>query len=114
MGVRPWIRRRCERMHGRRSRHELALMIGRNTVWNLIGQVAPAIAAIFTVPILIHGLGTERFGVLTLIWLVVGYFSIFDLGLGGALTQVLAERLGRDEHESIPPLVWTALGVMAC
>jgi len=89
-------------------------MIGRNTVWNLIGQVAPAIAAIFTVPILIHGLGTERFGVLTLVWLVVGYFSIFDLGLGRALTQLLAERLGRDDHEAIPALVWTALGMMAC
>jgi O-antigen/teichoic acid export membrane protein len=88
-------------------------MIGRNTVWNLFGQVAPALAAVFTVPILIHGLGTERFGVLTLIWLVVGYFSIFDLGLGRALTQSLAERLGRDDHESVPPLVWTALGMMA-
>jgi O-antigen/teichoic acid export membrane protein len=51
---------------------------------------------------------------LTLIWLIVGYFSIFDLGLGRALTQLLAERLGRDDHESIPPLVWTALGLMAC
>jgi len=89
-------------------------MIGRNTAWNLFGQVAPALAAVFTVPILIHGLGTERFGVLTLIWLVVGYFSIFDLGLGRALTQSLAERLGRNDHESIPPLVWTALGMMAC
>jgi O-antigen/teichoic acid export membrane protein len=88
--------------------------VGRNTAWNLMGQVAPALAAVFTVPILIHGLGTERFGVLTLIWLVVGYFSIFDLGLGRALTQLLAERLGRDDHESIPPLVWTALGLMAC
>jgi len=89
-------------------------MIVRNTAWNLFGQVAPALAAVFTVPILIHGLGTERFGVLTLIWLVVGYFSIFDLGLGRALTQSLAERLGRNDHESIPPLVWTALGMMAC
>jgi len=89
-------------------------MVARNTAWNLLGQVAPAIAAVFTVPILIHGLGTERFGVLTLIWLVVGYFSIFDLGLGRALTQLLAERLGRDDHASIPPLVWTALGMMGC
>jgi O-antigen/teichoic acid export membrane protein len=89
-------------------------MIGRNTLWNLLGQVAPALAALFTVPILIHGLGTERFGVLTLIWLVVGYFSIFDLGLGRALTQLLAERLGREDHESIPSLVWTALGLMGC
>jgi O-antigen/teichoic acid export membrane protein len=89
-------------------------MLGRNTAWNLLGQVAPAIAAVFTVPILIRGLGTERFGVLTLIWLVVGYFSIFDLGLGRALTQLLADRLGRDDHRSVPPLVWTALGLMGC
>lgn len=88
--------------------------IGRNTIWNLIGQAAPAVAAVFTVPILIHGLGTERFGVLTLIWLIVGYFSIFDLGLGRALTQLLADRLGRDDHEAIAPLVCTAMGLMAC
>ena len=87
--------------------------IGRNTIWNLIGQAAPALAAVFTVPILIHGLGTERFGVLTLIWLIVGYFSIFDLGLGRALTQLLADRLGRDDHEAVAPLVWTAMGLMA-
>ena len=89
-------------------------MLGRNTAWNLLGQVAPALAAVFTVPVLIRGLGTERFGVLTLIWLVVGYFSIFDLGLGRALTQLLADRLGRDDHRSVPPLVWTALGLMGC
>jgi O-antigen/teichoic acid export membrane protein len=89
-------------------------MLGRNTAWNMLGQVAPAIAAVFTVPILIRGLGTERFGVLTLIWLVVGYFSIFDLGLGRALTQLLADRLGRDDHRSVPPLVWTAMALMGC
>ena len=87
--------------------------LGKNTVWNLIGQATPALAAVFTVPILIHRLGTERFGVLTLIWLIVGYFSIFDLGLGRALTQLLADRLGRDDHDAIPPLVWTAMGLMA-
>ena len=89
-------------------------MLGRNTAWNLFGQVLPAAAAVFTVPILIQGLGTERFGVLTLIWLVVGYFSIFDLGLGRALTQLLSERLGHDDHQSVPALVWTALGLMGC
>ena len=99
---------------GLRARDDVVSMLGRNTAWNLFGQVLPAVAAVFTVPILIRGLGTERFGVLTLIWLVVGYFSIFDLGLGRALTQLLAERLGQDDHRSIPALVWTALGLMGC
>jgi O-antigen/teichoic acid export membrane protein len=46
--------------------------------------------------------------------MIVGYFSIFDLGLGRALTQLLAERLGRDDYASVPTLVWTALGLMTC
>jgi len=63
-------------------------------VVNLLGQIAPMLVAIFSIPALIHGLGIDRFGVLTLAWLVVGYFSLFDLGLGRALTQVVASRLG--------------------
>jgi O-antigen/teichoic acid export membrane protein len=87
-------------------------MLARNTVWNVVGQVAPVGAALVTVPVLVHGLGPERFGVLTLIWMVVGYFSIFDLGLGRALTQLVSEKLGVGERESVAPLVWTALLLM--
>lgn len=87
-------------------------MLARNTVWNVVGQAAPVGAALVTVPILVHGLGTERFGVLTLMWMVVGYFSIFDLGLGRALTQLAAEKLGAGARGEVGPLVWTALLLM--
>ena len=65
-----------------------------------------------TIPVLIRGLGTDRFGVLTLVWMVLGYFSLFDLGLGRALTKLVAERLGLGLEGDIPDLVWTALGLM--
>ena len=65
-----------------------------------------------TIPVLIRGLGTDRFGVLTLVWVVLGYFSLFDLGLGRALTKLVAERLGLGLEGDIPDLVWTALGLM--
>jgi len=54
--------------------------LSRNTVLNLVGQCAPLLVAIFAIPLLIRGLGTDRFGVLTLAWVVIGYFSLFDLG----------------------------------
>lgn len=70
--------------------------LARNGVFNIIGQGVPLLAAFFAIPRLIHGLGTDRFGVLTLVWMVIGYFSLFDLGLGRALTQVVAEKqIGR-------------------
>jgi len=87
-------------------------LIARNVVFNLIGQGAPLVAAIFAIPILIRELGTERFGVLTLAWAVIGYFSLLDLGLGRALTKTVAEKLGTGEEDRIAGLVWTCLLLM--
>jgi len=86
--------------------------IARNAARNLLGQGLPLIVAAYCIPQLIAVLGVERFGFLTLIWVVVGYLSIFDLGLGQALTKLVAEQIGRGEHEKIPPLFWTAMWLM--
>lgn len=85
-------------------------MLVRNTTFNLIGLGLPLLAAVGTIPALIHVLGSARFGVLTLIWAVVSYFGLFDLGLGRALTQQLSPRLTDPSRAGdIRPLVWTAL-----
>jgi len=87
-------------------------LLARNTIWNLSGQIAPLVVAIFAIPLLIKGLGTARFGVLTLAWAIVGYFSLFDLGLGRALIKLVAEKLGAEQIEDTPRLIWTALALM--
>ncbi len=81
----------------------------KNTGLNLIGQVIPLIVAVATIPFIIRGLGADRFGVLSLAWVVIGYFSIFNLGLGRATTKFVAEALGKDKSERIPTIVWTSL-----
>ena len=85
----------------------------RNVVWNLLGNGAPLLVAIIAIPILINGLGIDRFGMLTIAWMVVGYFSLFDLGLGRALTQLVSERLGVGKEKDVVSLVWTTLALMA-
>ena len=87
-------------------------LLARNTVWNLIGNGAPMLVAVFSIPILIRGLGNDRFGVLALAWAVIGYASLFDLGLGRALTQLVARKLGAGEDSEVPTLVWTSLILM--
>jgi O-antigen/teichoic acid export membrane protein len=37
-------------------------LLARNTALNLIGQALPLLVAIATIPLVIRGLGTERFG----------------------------------------------------
>jgi len=87
-------------------------LLARNTVWNLIGNGAPLIVAVFSIPILIHELGKDRFGVLALAWALIGYASLFDMGLGRALTQLVAKKLGSGEEHEIPALAWTSLLLM--
>lgn len=87
-------------------------LLAKNTLWNLFGSGAPMLVAVFCIPVLIRGLGKERFGVLTLAWALIGYASLFDLGLGRALTQLVARKLGAGEEQEIPSVVWTSLLLM--
>ncbi len=84
-------------------------LLAKNTALNFIGQVVPLFVALVTIPYIIHHLGTERFGIFSLAFVVLGYFSIFDLGLGRAATKFVAEALGKGETERIPAIVWTSL-----
>jgi len=87
-------------------------LLVRNTLLNVLGSLLPVLVAIIAIPLLIHGIGTERFGILSLVWVFVGYFSLFDLGLGKAVTKLVAEKIGTDQEEQIPPLVWTSALLM--
>ena len=88
-------------------------MLVKNTFYNLIGLGIPLLAAVVSIPMLITALGADRFGLLTLIWAVVSYFGLFDLGLGRAMTQQLAVVFANKDHERIGPLVATATVLMA-
>lgn len=89
------------------------MAVARNIGLNLVGQGAPLLAAAFCIPPLIQQLGTDRFGVLTIAWMVIGYFSLFDLGLGRALTRSVAEKLALQGAHEVPRVAWTSLALMA-
>ncbi len=86
-------------------------LLARNAYLNLIGQLAPILVAIFAIPLLIKVLGQERFGILALAWVVMGYFGLFDFGLGRATTKFVAEYHARNDTEAIPELIWSSFVV---
>jgi O-antigen/teichoic acid export membrane protein len=88
-------------------------LLARNTVLNLVGYGAPMVAALVAIPLLIAGLGAERFGVLAVAWATIGYFSVFDLGIGRAVTQIVAARLGTEERARVPEAAWTGFALLA-
>ena len=87
-------------------------VLAASAAWSLTAQVIPAMAGIITIPFIIRSLGVERFGVLTLAWMVIGYFGLFDLGLGRAVTKFAAELLASPRDARMNGLVWTTWYLM--
>lgn len=82
------------------------------TGWNLIGLCAPMLVALVSIPLFLRGLGSEKYGALMLVWMLVGYFGILDLGMGRAMTKLTAEYMGLNRRQLLPNIFWTALMMM--
>lgn len=87
-------------------------LLARNTALNLFGQVAPLLIAVIAVPQLISALGPARFGMLTLAWALIGYFGLFDFGIGRALTQMASEAIGLGDENRLRHVSSVALAAM--
>ena len=67
------------------------MSLKRDTIWNIAGMGLPLLAGVLFVPFMLERLGNERFGVVTLIWALIGYFGLFDMGVGRALTVEISK-----------------------
>jgi len=83
--------------------------VARNTVLNVIGQAAPLVVGFLALPFTVRGLGPERFGILSLSWVVLGYFSLFEFGLSRATTKFVAEAIGKGEQQRLRGLIWSSM-----
>ena len=86
--------------------------VAKYTIYNLLGYGVPLVVAVVFIPLLIKGLGVERFGILNLAWVVIGYFSFFDFGIGRSLTKIVAEKIGLGQTEEVPGIFWTSFFLM--
>jgi O-antigen/teichoic acid export membrane protein len=63
----------------------------RNIVINFAGLIAPTLVSLITVPAYIRLMGVERYGVINLVWALIGYFSLLDLGTSLATENQIAK-----------------------
>ena len=59
-------------------------------------------------PLYLGLIGADRYGILAILWVLMGYFGLFDLGLGRAVTNRIA-LLQDDSRSSASTVFWTSL-----
>jgi len=80
---------------------------------NLMGNGLPLLAALYAIPRIIETYGLERFGYISLFWVLIGSFSLFDFGLSRTLTHFVAESKRKEDDGVSRSLVW-GLIVIIC
>lgn len=81
--------------------------IVKNIAINFVGSVVPVFISLATVPAYLHLMGIERYGVLNLVWALIGYFSVLELGTSIATENSIAR--ARDSTDgSIERIFWSA------
>ncbi|MBL7544839.1 MAG: oligosaccharide flippase family protein [Bdellovibrionaceae bacterium] len=84
----------------------------KNSFYNIMGQGLPLAIGLVCIPRLITHLGIERFGLLSLVWIFLGYLAFFDLGLGRAIIKIISEQLGRGNRAAISRFFWTTIWII--
>src|SRR5947207_922717 len=92
----------------------------RNSIFNFLTQAIIIIIGFISVPYIISKLGSERFGLLSILWLFIGYFNFFDLGIGQATVKFLSEAIAKKQLQHAANLIRSSLklgimlGVVGC
>ncbi len=79
----------------------------KNTFWNILGLVIPTIVALPAMALMARLLGVERFGLFTLAFALLGYASIFDVGITRAVIRSVA--INQTQREKVRDLMGSAL-----
>jgi len=86
------------------------MSVKRHTTYNLFGSVVPILISVLTVPLFLHLVGDTRFGIIALVWIFLGYFGLFDPGIGRAASYHIA-RLHEGSAKDRESIFWTAVVV---
>lgn len=90
------------------SSNERYRRIGLTAIASILARIISVITTLVSVPLTIHYLGVERYGMWMTISSLVAFLGFADLGLGNGLINAIANAHGRNDHQSAKRFVSSA------
>lgn len=90
-----------------------ALPILKNTAANYVQQIISVIVFMGLTPYAARMLGTEQFGLWSLMWAMVGLLGLADLGISSAVVKFIADAKGKQSDDRIRHLYSTFFWVQS-
>ena len=93
-------------------------LLARNSLYNFLGGVIPAIASLLTVPVIVSHLGEAQYGVFALLSAIIGYFAVLDINVAAGSIKFLSEYQAQGDHDragqvvSSGTLIYTLIGIL--
>jgi O-antigen/teichoic acid export membrane protein len=81
----------------------------KNALWNIGGTAWVFIFQIALIPYITYKMGNEKYGIWSLIWIILSYFGFLELGTGAATIKYMSEYLAINDYENANKMFWTSL-----
>jgi len=81
---------------------------------NALRFASAALVGFFVRPVMVHGLGDERYGIWLLVDSVIAYMALGDLGIGAAVLRYVARFDGLEDREGINRVFSTSFAFFTC
>ncbi len=84
-----------------------------NAAANWVGFAAQMVVAFFLCPILIHGLGDDRYGIWSIVESILAYLTLLDLGVAASLVRYTSRFVTIGDRENLNRVFSTSLCLFA-
>lgn len=91
------------------ERHRRAFL---TSITGIAARIVGMSASLITIPLTLHYLGTERFGLWMTISAVIALASFADFGIGLGVVNTIASASGKDDHDTIRRAISSAFTVL--
>lgn len=82
-----------------------------SAVWNIANILITAIGAFVTMPIIINGIGTDNYGLFSIILMIGGFAALQDFGLGEATLRYVSLYSKKNDLKGINRVIQSSLTV---